>query len=353
MNLFSPLKIGNLTLKNRIVMAPMTRSRAIGNIPNALMAEHYANRADAGLLITEGTSPSPNGLGYARIPGLFSKEQVNGWNQVTKAVKGRGGNIFVQLMHTGRVSHPLNMAKDAKILAPSALAVSGEMWTDQEGKKPHPNPKEMTGEEIQMTIKEYITSAALAMEAGFDGVELHAANGYLIEQFLNPKSNHRKDRYGASSDDRKRFLLEIAEGAARRIGAKKIGVRISPYGVFNDMGEFSGVEEFYASLSKELSELGLAYIHVVDHSAMGAPKVSDEIKEKIRKNFQGAYILSGGYGNVARAEKDISEGRGDLVAFGRTFIGNADLVSKLKNHQELKAPDFSKFYTAGSEGYLP
>jgi N-ethylmaleimide reductase len=353
MKLFSPLKIGNLELKNRIVMAPMTRSRAIGNIPNALMAEHYANRAGAGLLITEGTSPSPNGLGYARIPGLFSKEQVNGWRQVTKAVKEKGGKIFVQLMHTGRVSHPLNMAKEAKILAPSALAVSGEMWTDQEGKKPHPIPKEMSGEEIQHTIKEFITSTELAMEAGFDGVELHAANGYLIEQFLNPKSNHRKDRYGASSDDRKRFLLEIAEGAARRIGANKIGVRISPYGVFNDMGDFSQADQFYAGLAKDLSDLGLVYIHVVDHASMGAPIVALEVKQKIRSNFRGAYILSGGYESVERAEKDLSLGIGDLVAFGRPFIGNPDLVERLKNQLPLRAPDFAHFYTAGSEGYLP
>lgn len=351
--LFSTYQLGDRTLKNRVVMAPMTRSRALGNTPNEMMAEYYGNRADAGLLITEGTSPSPNGLGYSRIPGLFTKEQVSGWKKVTSRVKQNGGVIFLQMMHTGRVSHPLNLPEGAKVLAPSAIGISGEMWTDQKGKLPFPVPKEMTGEEIEQTKKEFILSSELAMDAGFDGIELHAANGYLLEQFLNPNSNQRNDRFGGSAEGRMRFLLEIVEGAAARIGGKNIGVRVSPYGVFNDMQSFSGIDQFYGQLSQHLRERKIAYIHVVDHSAMGAPPVPESVKVAIREGFGGTYILSGGYENAERADADLKRGLGDLVAFGRPYLANPDLVQKLKTKAPLLPPDFEHFYTPGREGYLP
>ncbi len=194
--LFTPAQLGNLTLKNRIVMAPLTRSRAIGNQPNELMAEYYRLRADAGLIITEGTSPSPNGLGYPRIPGLFNEEHVQNWRRVTDGVHQAGGRIFVQLMHTGRVSHPANLPAGARVLAPSAIAAPGEMWTDSEGMQPHSVPHAMSEADIAQSITEYAASAKLAIQAGFDGVELHAANGYLIDQFLNTASNQRNDRWG-------------------------------------------------------------------------------------------------------------------------------------------------------------
>jgi len=349
--IFENVKLGSVTLKNRIVMAPMTRSRAIGNIPNALMAEYYSARAEAGLLITEGTSPSPNGLGYARIPGLFNQEQVNGWRLVTDAVQKKGGVIFVQLMHTGRVSHPENMPAGSRMVAPSAIAVSGQMWTDGKGMLAHPTPHEMTTAEVHAAVDEYVRSAELAIKAGFDGVELHAANGYLMEQFLNPKSNQRKDEYGGSSENRMRFVLEIARAVTAKIGPERVGIRVSPYGVFNDTGEFEEIDQFYGDLAKELSKLGLAYIHVVDHSSMGAPPVSAEVKRLIRENFKGLYILSGGYETRERADADLKEGRGDLVAFGRPFIANPDLVQKLKSGAALKAPDQATFYTPGPEGY--
>ena len=195
--LFTPATLGKLQLKNRVVMAPMTRSRATGNVPNALMEKYYSLRAAAGLIITEGTSPSPNGLGYARIPGLFSSEQVAGWRKVTDAVHGAGGKIFVQLMHTGRVSHPANMAAGTRIVAPSAVALAGDMWTDSNGMQPYPVPGEMSEEDIATAIAEYANAAKRAIEAGFDGVELHAANGYLIDQFLNTATNQRPDQWGA------------------------------------------------------------------------------------------------------------------------------------------------------------
>lgn len=348
--LFEPLKLGRITLKNRIAMAPMTRSRAIGNLPNEIMVKYYADRASAGLLITEGVSPSPNGLGYPRIPGIFSEAQVKGWKKVTNAVHERGGHIFIQIMHTGRVSHPANMPAGAKIVAPTAIQLSGEMWTDSEGKQPHPVPREMTEAEVKEAIQEYIRAAELSVEAGFDGVELHAANGYLLEQFLNPRTNQRTDAYGKSPEGRMKFLLEVAKGAAEKIGADRIGVRLSPYGVFNDTGPFEGVEDFYATLAKKLSDLGLAYIHVVDHSAMGAPPVPSSVKEAIRRNFKGVYVLSGGY-DASKAEHDLVEGKGELVAFGRPFLANPDLVEKLRGGQPLREHDSATLYTPGPEGY--
>lgn len=348
--LFQPTQLGRMKLTNHIVMAPMTRSRAIGNVPNDIMVKYYSDRASAGLIITEGTSPSANGLGYARIPGLYNQEQVAGWKKITNAVHTKGSHIFIQLMHTGRVSHPANMPPGAKIMAPSAIALSGKMWTDSEGQQDHPSPHEMTEAEIKATIQEYIHSAELAIQAGFDGVELHAANGYLIEQFLNPNANKRTDQYGGSAENRMRFALEIAKGTAEKIGADRVGIRVSPYGVFNDTGAFDGIEKFYTDFSQKLSALGLLYIHVVDHSSMGAPAVSPEIKRAIRENFKGKYILSGGY-DAERAEQDLIEKKGDLVAFGRPFMSNPDLVAKLRDGKPLTAVDLSTSYTPGEKGY--
>jgi len=348
--LFTATQLGRLSLKNRIVMAPLTRSRAIGSLPNALMEQYYRLRADAGLIITEGTSPSPNGLGYARIPGLFNEDQVQGWRRVTEGVHQAGGRIFVQLMHTGRVSHPSNMPVGASVLAPSAVAAPGEMWTDADGMQPHPAPREMSEADIAQSIAEYAASAKLAMQAGFDGVELHAANGYLIDQFLNTASNQRNDRWGGKVENRIRFAVEVAKATTAAIGAERVGMRISPYGVFNSQVPDAEMDAVYLRLIDELNALGVLYIHVVDHSAMGAPEVSPELKAQIRSAFNGQYILSGGY-DVARASADLDAQRGDLVAFGRPFISNPDLVSKLKSGQELVAPDFATFYTPGEKGY--
>jgi len=348
--LFTPTQLGGLSLKNRIVMAPLTRSRAIGNTPNALMEQYYRQRAEAGLIITEGTSPSPNGLGYARIPGMFNEEQVQGWRRVTDGVHQAGGKIFVQLMHTGRASHPVNLPTAARVLAPSAIVLPGEVWTDANGMQPYPVPREMSEADIASTIDEYAASAKLAVQAGFDGVELHAANGYLIDQFLNTASNQRNDRWGGTVENRIRFALEVARATVAAIGAERVSMRISPYGVFNAMAPDAEMDALYLSLIDELNTLGLLYIHVVDHSAMGAPEVSPVLKARIRAMFKGKYILSGGY-DLARADTDLDAQRGDLVAFGRPFISNPDLVAKLKSGQELVAPDASTFYTPGEKGY--
>jgi N-ethylmaleimide reductase len=332
-------------------MAPMTRCRAIGNIPNELIAEFYGQRSGAGLIITEGTSPSPNGLGYARIPGIFSKPQVEGWKKVTRSAHAGGAKIVVQLMHTGRISHPLNMPEGSVILAPSAVKPAGQMWTDTQMMQDFPEPKAMTETELQQTKKEFVDAAKNAIEAGFDGVELHSANGYLLEQFLSPASNVRTDSYGGTIENRCRFVLEVAEAVADAIGKDKTGIRLSPYGVASDMPHYPEIDSTYKYLSEQLDKLGIAYIHLVDHSAMGAPAVPAEMKKAIRSNFKNSIILSGGYDKV-RAENDVENGMADLVAFGRPFINNPDLVEKIKNDQPLSQDlKMDLFYSADEKGY--
>jgi N-ethylmaleimide reductase len=348
--LYSPTKLGPLTLQNHLVISPMTRSRAIGNVPNDLMVEYYKQRASAGLIITEGTSPSPDGLGYPRIPGIYSDAQVTGWKKVTDAVHAGGGKIFVQLMHTGRIGHPNNLPKGARVLGPSAVVATGEMYTDAEGAKPHPTPVEMTDADVKAAISEYAHAAKNARAAGFDGVELHGANGYLIEQFIRPNSNRRTDAYGGPIEKRARFVLEVVKAAADAIGKDRVGIRLSPYGVFNDMPHHPEMEADYAYLAKELSKLGILYVHLVDHSSIGAPSVPQSIKDIFRKEFKGALILSGGY-DAARAEADLAAHKADLIAVGRPFLANPDLIHRWKTGASLNAPDPSTFYTPGAKGY--
>jgi N-ethylmaleimide reductase len=349
--LFQPLATPSLALANRIVMAPMTRSRAVdANTPNALMAEYYGQRASAGLIITEGTSPSPNGLGYARIPGLFNEAHVRGWKPVVDAVHAQGGKIFVQLMHTGRVSHLANLPQGAQVLGPTATACPGEMYTDSQGMQPHSPPREMSTADIEQAVTEFATSARLAIEAGFDGVELHAANGYLIEQFLNANVNRRTDGYGAGIEGRNRFALEVARATTAAIGANRVGIRLSPYGVFNSTGPFADVDAQYLALTQQLSELGLLYVHVLDHSAQGAPAVPAELKTRLRQAFSGLFILAGGF-DRDRAEQALKEGQADLIAFARPFIANPDLVIRMRTDATLNAADAASFYTPGAKGY--
>lgn len=349
--LFAPYKLGPFQLSNRLVMAPLTRNRAPGNVPNELMAQYYAQRASAGLIVTEGTAPSPNGLGYARIPGIFSPAQVDGWARVTRAVHAKGGKIFVQLMHTGRISHPLNMPAGARVLAPSAVAAAEEMYTDSEGKLPLPVPQAMSQTDIETALQEYVQAAKNAIAAGFDGIELHAANGYLLEQFIRPTSNVRTDRYGGPIENRARFLLEVAAATANAIGKSKVGVRLSPFGVFNDMPIYDAMESDYVYLTAQLDKIGLLYMHIVDHSSMGAPNLPDSIKQSMRREFNGTLILSGGYDRT-RAQSDIESGKGDLIAVGRPFLANPDLPARWQANAAVNAPDFNTFYTSGPNGYI-
>jgi N-ethylmaleimide reductase len=350
--LLNSYKLSNINLKTRIVMAPMTRSRAIGNIPNDLMAGFYGQRSAAGLIITEGTSPSPNGLGYSRIPGIFDEVQVDGWKKTTNAVHSKGGKIFVQLMHTGRIGHTANLPKGAKILAPSAVKPAGQIWTDASGLQDYPVPAAMTVEEIRQTEQEYINAAKNAIKAEFDGIELHGANGYLLEQFLSPISNTRTDNYGGSIENRCRFLLEVAQGAIKAIGKERVGIRLSPYGVASDMPHYPEIDSTYKYLAEQLNRLEILYVHIVDHSAMGAPQVPIEIKKAIRERFKGTIILSGGYTKES-AEVELESGLGDLIAFGRPFINNPDLVERFVREWPLaKELDMNTFYTPGEKGYI-
>jgi N-ethylmaleimide reductase len=349
--LLSPTKMGNTSLLNHIVMAPMTRCRAIGNIPNDLMATYYEQRSQAGLIITEGTAPSPNGLGYARIPGIYSNEQVEGWKNVTYAAHGNAAKIFVQLMHTGRISHVLNMPDGAKILAPSAIKPAGQMWTDAKQMQDYNTPIAMTPTDIVTTKNEFVTAAKNAIEARFDGVELHAANGYLLEQFLSDTTNVRTDDYGGSIENRCRFVLEVVASVAAIIGREKTGIRLSPYGTAGDMVYYPQLQETYQHLAKELNKLGIAYIHLVDHSAMGAPEVPMKIKQLIRQHFKNTIILCGGY-NKDSAEAAINGGLADLIAFGRPFINNPDLVERMANDWPLSTDlKMDLFYGADEKGY--
>lgn len=349
--LFTPEKIGSIELKNRVVMAPMTRCRALKNVPNELMAEYYKQRSSAGLIITEGTSPSLNGLGYARIPGIFNERQVSGWKNITKAVHKNGGKIVVQLMHSGRISHPLNMPLESEVLGPSAVKAAGQMWTDLKELQDFVVPKEMSLQDIIHAKTEFVSAAQNALFAGFDGVELHGANGYLLEEFLSPVSNIRNDTYGGSIENRCRFVIEVVTSVAEAIGKDKTGIRLSPYGVASDMPHYPEIDETYNYLSKELNKIGIAYIHLVDHSAMGAPPVPIDIKKTIRKNFRNSLILCGGFDQES-AELAIASGLADLVAFGRPFINNPDLVERFKNDWSLSQNlNADLFYTADEKGY--
>lgn len=349
--LFDRYTLGQLDLSNRIVMSPMTRSRATeANTPNALMARYYGQRASAGLVITEGVSPSPNGLGYARIPGLFNQDHVKGWKLVADAVHAKGGKIVVQLMHCGRVVGAANLPAGAKAVGPTSATLEGEMYTDAHGMQPHVQPHAMSQEDITAAVAEYAHAATLAVEAGIDGVELHAANGYLIEQFLNANVNTRTDGYGGSPANRNRFALEVARASVAAIGAQRVGIRLSPYGVFNGSGGYAGVDAQYESLVQELSAMGLLYVHLLDHSSMGAPAVPAELKAKLRSVFKGSFILAGGF-DQASAEAALVAGQADLIGFGRPFIANPDLVERFKAHAALNAPDMATFYTPGEKGY--
>lgn len=349
--LFDAFPLRAIPLKNRAVMSPLTRSRAVdNNTPNSLMATYYAQRASAGLIITEGTSPSPNGLGYARIPGLFNDAQVQGWKLVTDAVHAKGGKIVVQLMHTGRVTHQANLPAGAEVVGPSPETCPGEMWTDTQGSQPHSPPRAMTEADIQAVIGEYTRAARLAIQAGFDGIELHAANGYLLEQFLNANVNRRTDGYGGTAEARNRLVLEVARSVVKEIGAERIGIRLSPHGVVNSTGTFEGVDEQYLALVKQLSGLGLMYVHVLDHSAMGAPPVPAKLKADLRTAFDGPFILAGGQ-DKASAQQALSDGRADLIAIGRPFIANPDLVERWRQDAPLNAPAPDTFYTPGAKGY--
>lgn len=346
--LFEPTAPGPLSLPNRIAMAPMTRSRALDNIPNALMRDYYGQRASAGLVITEGTSPSPDGLGYARIPGLFNEAQAQGWQSIADAVHAGGARLVVQLMHTGRIGHPLNLPGGAgELIAPSAIAAAGQMWTDTAGMQPHPVPRAMDAEDLARVRDDFVRAAQLAIASGLDGVELHAANGYLLAQFLNPGSNLRDDAYGGTAQNRRRFVLEVVDAVSAAIGAGRVGIRISPFNPFNDLAaNYAGELDETLDLVRELAVRRLGYLHLI--ATPGS--VPSAVVDSVRAAFPGTLILAGDYSRD-RAEAELASGRADVIAFGRPFIANPDLPARLLHRSELAKFAAEKLYTPGADGY--
>lgn len=349
-DLFSPVQIGPYHLPNRIVMAPMTRNRAgPGETPTALMATYYAQRASAGLIVTEGTQITAQGQGYPGTPGIHSAAQVAGWRQVVDAVHARGGTIFCQLWHVGRVSHPVLQPGGALPVAPSALAPSGQLWTGK-GMQPFVTPRALEADEIAGLIRDYRIAAANAREAGFDGVELHAANGYLIDQFLRSSTNQRSDRYGGSIENRTRLLLEVTDALVGEFGGSKVGVRLSPTNPFNDIAD-SHPAALFGHAAEALARCGLAYLHIVE------PGPTDPIAQGeppdgafFRARWRGPLILNKGY-DAARANAAIEEGIADLVAFATLFLANPDLPERLRRGGPFNPPDRPTFYGGGEKGY--
>ena len=345
-DLFSSIEFAESTLNNRMVMAPMTRNRAPDNIANAMMAEYYSQRAGAGLIITEGTQVSEQAVGYPATPGIYSDEQVAGWRRVVDAVHGKGGHIYAQLWHCGRISHP-SFHNGEPPVAPSAIAPAGDAFT-YEGLKPFVMPRALKEDEISGIIEQYRHAAACAKAAGFDGVEIHAANGYLIDQFIRDGSNKRSDIYGGSLENRCRLLLEIVEAVAGEIGHGRTGVRISPINAFNDMSD-SDPQATFNYTASALSGLGLAYLHVVEVSMSGEAS-SDFDMQQLRKHFDGLYIANGGF-DFARADAAIAGNHADLVAFGVPFLANPDLPERFRQKRPLNEADQGTFYGGDEKGY--
>jgi N-ethylmaleimide reductase len=350
-DLFSPYRLGEIELRNRMVLSPMTRSRAIdGNVPNPIAAIYYAQRASAGLLVTEATQVSPQGVGYIRTPGLHSSAQVAGWRKVTDAVHREGGTIFAQLWHVGRVSHP-DFHNGALPVAPSALEVAGEAFT-QNGKVKIVTPRALELHELPGIVSQFQTAAKNAKAAGFDGVELHGANGYLLDQFLRDGSNRRTDAYGGSIQKRARFPLEVAEAVVGVWGSQRVGYKFSPYFAGYSMSDSNPIETF-SYLAVQLNSLRIGYLHVGEAIAgpMAAPAGTIRVTPMLRDKFSGAVIVNGGY-DAHSGHAVIARGEADLVAFGVPFLANPDLPARYQKNASLNPPDQTTFYSGEEKGYI-
>jgi len=365
-DLFAPFDLAGTRLANRIVMAPMTRSRAPDDIATDAIALYYAQRATAGLIVSEGTPISREGQGYLFNPGIFSPEQIAGWRLTTQSVHAVGGRIFAQLWHVGRVSHPSIQANGATPVSASSKMANGATAfgydeNGQPGFVQTPAPRQLATEEVSRVVNDFVNAAANAVEAGFDGVEIHSANGYLFEQFLNPAVNDRTDRYSAATmENRLRFVLEVVDAVIARIGVARVGIRLSPFGKLFDMPHYDGIEETYAALMAALGHRRIAYIHIMDQSGFfydegSAVPVSDRIHTLMRharKDLpETALILAGGM-TRERAESLIAEGTIDLAGFGQPFISNPDLVARLHHGLPLAPPDRETYYGGGAKGFI-
>ena len=347
-DLFTPVEVGPLHLKNRVVMAPLTRSRAAkGNVPTALNALYYAQRASAGLIISEATQVSQQGQGYIATPGVHSAEQICGWSQVAKAVHVGGGHMVLQLWHVGRISHPSFQPGGGLPLAPSAIKPEAQAFTER-GFEPIPTPRALGTEEIPGIVEEHAQAARNALAAGFDGVEVHAANGYLIDQFLRDRTNRRADRYGGSIENRVRFLVEVVDAVAAGVGSARVGVRISPQNMQNDIAD-SDPQTLFNYVASQLAERGLAYLHVVEGDTSGNPVPPFDYRA-LKRLFGGLVIANNGF-DKRRANAAIADGEADLVAFGKPFIANPDLAIRLLLDAPIMPVNRDTLYGGGEAGY--
>jgi N-ethylmaleimide reductase len=346
--LFSALRIGALELPNRIIMAPMTRNRAPHTLPNALLADYYAQRASAGLMISEGAQISSQGIGYPNTPGIHSAAQIAGWRTVTERVHALGGRLFCQLWHCGRISHP-SLNDGETPVAPSAIRPQGQSMTF-EGLQDFVTPRALAADEIRGIVADYAHAAHAAREAGFDGVEIHAANGYLIDQFLRDGTNQRTDTYGGSLENRARFLLEVTAAVCEMLGADRVGLRLSPFNPFNDIRDSAPATTF-GYVAQQLNRFGLGYLHITEMDG-GAPGAAGPGFDPalLRQAWNGVLITNGGY-DKARAEAAIRAGAADAVAFGVPYIANPDLVERLRADAALNAADSATFYGGDAHGY--
>ena len=342
--LFTPVQVGRYTLANRMVMAPMTRSRAGDDgVPSELAATYYGQRAGAGLIITECAYVSPMGRGYVRTPGIQTDAQVTAWKKVADAVHGKGGRIFMQLWHTGRISHPALLPGNAVPVAPSAIKPAGQSWT-LTGPQDFVTPRALEIEEIAGIVTDFRNATRRALEAGFDGVELHAASGYLPEQFLSSGTNQREDPYGGTVENRARFILEVLDGMVAEAGSDRVGIKIAPEMNFNDITD-ANPQETYTYLVDQLRDRHLAYLHV---ALFGTPV---DYHALLRPRFKGAYLIGGGL-DQQRAEAALADGRADAAVFGGAFLANPDLPERFRQGAPVNTPDPDTFYTPGPEGYI-
>ena len=350
-NLLSPYKLGDLSLKNRVVMPPLTRGRAVEQgIPNELMAQYYSQRTGVGLIITEGTFISNQADGWVNAPGVYTPEQTEGWKKVVSAVHSQSTPFFLQLWHCGRASHSSFHGGELSV-APSAIKINAEYIHTPEGKQPHETPRALETDEIPSIVDDYIQAAKNSKEAGFDGVEVHCANGYLLDSFLQSKTNKRTDKYGGSLENRFRFLKEVLAGVTTVFPANRVGVRISPNGVYNDMGS-PDYRETFLYVAKELNSYGLAYLHIMDGLAFGFHELGEAMTlDEFREVYQGTILGNCGY-TQETAETAIKDGKADLISFGRPILSNPDLVARFANNWPLNPDaDVKVWYSSGAEGY--
>ncbi len=349
--LLAPLDTPQLMLRNRVVMAPMSRRRAVNATPALSAPLYYGQRAGAGLIIAENSAVAANGVGYLHAPGIYNEVQLAAWKQVVDEVHDRNGKIFVQLVHTGRIGHPLNNEGQAALVAPSVVRAR-EIIRTPEGHLPMPEPEALSTAGARALVDAHIQAAVNAVAIGFDGVEIHGAHGFLPEQFLHPLTNRRTDHYGGGSiESRSRFLLEIMEGVAAAIGKERTGVRLSPFAVLNDLPAYAEEKATHLYLTDALQELGILYIHLSGQFVNGRSSLSKAYIREVRGRFQNLLILAGAY-TVTSAEAALQEGLADLIAFGRPFISNPDLVERFRHNVPLTPPDAVTFYEGGDKGYI-